>query len=507
MKSKSQKKRSTPHLSQVNSPKGLTLSGDFEADVAFFREAFDRSSDVVFKELLVCGGYRGIIIFIDGLIDVSLVDMHIITPLLHGRSQLEQKLNEQVKHHDVQAILQKSIVSACQSKLESEAHAIASAITNGDTVLILEGSPEALIFDMKKREARAVEEAASEPTIRGPREGFTEKLRTNTTLLRTRLKTNKLKIEPLTIGDVSNTDIVLVYLDGVAKTELLDEVRTRLHRIKIDAILESGYIEELIEDNTYSPFPQILSTERPDRVAAALLEGKVGLLIDNTPFALVLPITFLGLLQSPEDYYQRYMISTATRWLRYWLAFIALTFPSLYIAVTTFHQEMVPTNLLLSIASSREAVPFPALVEALLMEITFEGLREAGIRMPRPVGQAVSIVGALVIGQAAVQAGIVSAILVIIVSFTGIASFIFPSYSLGIAARLLRFPLMFLAGTLGLYGILLGLLVICIHLLRLRSFGVPYLSPVAPLSLNNLKDTLFRVPWRNLIHRRRGIGE
>ncbi|MFF2483784.1 spore germination protein [Paenibacillus sp. NPDC058071] len=498
-------KRRPPYMEEQDTSdtsQSAILSGNFEADCSYFRELFDRSQDIVFNELLICGKYRGMIIFVDGFVDISLISRFVIEPLINKEQQFEQELNENAGHPDIQAVLQKSIVSTCTTKLEKAMNPIAAAVAAGESVLLLEGASRALIISMRVRESRAVEEAPSEPTVRGPREGFTEKLRTNTSMIRNRLKTTKLKMEPLTIGDISNTEVVLTYLEGVVKTELLDEVRTRLQRIKIDGVLESGYIEELIEDNNHSPFPQLLNTERPDRVAAALLEGKVGILIDNTPFALVLPATFLGLLQSPEDYYQRYMISTVTRWLRYWLALAALVFPSFYVAVITFHQEMVPANLLLSIASSREAVPFPAIIELFLMEITFEGLREAGIRMPRPVGQAVSIVGALVIGQAAVQAGIVSPILVIIVSFTGIASFIFPSYGLGISARLLRFPLMFLAGTLGLYGVFLGLLVICIHMLRLRSFGIPYLSPVSPLSLNNLKDTIVRVSWRSMIRRR-----
>lgn len=506
----SNKKSNRPYKNTSRAPdlSGCSgvISGNLDTDLPYFQNVFDRASDVIFKELMVCGKYRGCIIFVDGIIDVSLVDKHVISPLLDGQNALDSS-PEQPRSHNLQAMLEKRVVSACQTTLESDLQAVAAAIAGGETALILEGASHALLFAMKDRDARSVEEAPSEPTVRGPREGFTEKLRTNTALLRSRLKTTRLKLEPLTVGEISHTEVLIVYLDGVVKEELLEEVRRRLGTIKMNGVLESGYIEEWIEDKTFSPFPQMLSTERPDRVAAALMEGKVAIMIDNTPFVLVLPISLLGLLQSPEDYYQRYLFSTATRWLRYWLAFIALTLPSLYIAVTTFHQEMVPTNLLLSIASSREAVPFPAIVEVLLMEITFEGLREAGIRMPRPVGQAVSIVGALVIGQAAVQAGIVSAILVIIVSFTGIASFIFPAYSLGIAARLLRFPLMCLAGTLGLYGIFLGLLVICIHLLRLRSFGEPYLVPVSPLSFSRLKDTLIRAPWRTLALRRKGSPE
>jgi spore germination protein len=505
-RNKSSETKNENQEAQEKPKESLTLSGDFRADVQFLKKLFDRSSDVVFRELFVCGGYNGTLIFVEGLVDALRVDQDVISPLINGKAQLEEGFSADAKVEDVLAKLQRNVISACQTHLEGKLDKVTDSITSGDTVLLLDGSTEAIIISIRKWETRSIDESPSEPVIRGPRDGFTECLRTNTSMIRRRLKTPKLKMEALKVGELSNTDVVIVYLEGIVQENILNEVRERMGHIQIDAVLESGYIEELIEDNTYSIFPQVLNTERPDRVAAALLEGRVGILIDNTPFALVVPITFFGMLQSSEDYYQRYMISTATRWLRYWLSFSALTFPSIYIAVTTYHQEMVPTNLLLSIAASREAVPFPAIIEAFLMELAFEGLREAGIRMPRPVGQAVSIVGALVIGQAAVQAGIVSATLVIVVSFTGIASFIFPSYSQGIAVRLLRFPLMILAGTLGLYGILLGLLVICIHLLKLRSFGTPYLAPLAPLSFSGLKDTLVRAPWWSMSKRPKQVA-
>jgi len=242
-------------------------------------------------------------------------------------------------------------------------------------------------------------------------------------------------------------------------------------------------------------FPQIVHTERPDRVAAGLLQGRVAILTDGTPFVLLVPGEFVTFLTSPEDYYERYMLGTFIRWVRMAAFIISLVLPSLYIAITTFHSEMIPTRLLISITSYRQGLPFPTLAEALAMEFTFEILREAGVRLPRSIGQAVSIVGALVIGQSAVQAGIVSPLMVIIVAFTGIASFSFPSYNLGITIRLLRFPLMLLAGLLGLFGVMFGIIMITIHMASIRSLGVPYLASVAPVHLSDLKDVLVRAPW------------
>ena len=299
----------------------------------------------------------------------------------------------------------------------------------------------------------------------------------------------------MTIGDLSKTDVVISYIEGIVPEGVLSEVRQRLNRIQIDGVLESGYIEEFIEDATFSPFPTVQYTERPEVVAANLLEGKVAILVDGTPFVLIVPMTFWGALNASEDYYERFMIATVLRWIRLTFGFIALALPSLYVALISFQQEMVPTTFLISIAKSQEATPFPAVVEAFLMEVMFEGLREAGVRLPKAVGSAVSIVGALVLGQAAVQAGIISAPMVIVVATTGIASFTIPRFNLGIGIRMLRFPLLALAGTLGFFGITVGLLLVLLHMASLRSFGIPYFSPLAPFTRGSIRDVLVRAPW------------
>lgn len=481
------------------------LTGNLSTDVQQLHKILDRSSDIVYREFQIGGVHKGTIIFLDGLVNMKMIDDDVLKPLLEYGKGLPQPSGLQL--NEVEKLLRDQVISAAQISLGKLIQETVDHILSGDTALLIEGADKALFIGAKEWEKRSVEEPATEAVIRGPRDGFTESLRTNTTLIRRRLKTPDLKMEGMKIGRLSKTDIVITYLDGIADEALVAEVRERVGRIDIDAILESGYVEECIEDNPFSFFPQVQYTERPDKVAGNLLEGKIAIIIDNTPFALIVPVTFYESLQASEDYYQRFVVSTAIRWLRYLFLLIALLFPSLYVAVLTFHQEMLPTNLLLSISSSRETVPFPAVIEALLMEITFEGLREAGVRLPRPVGQAVSIVGALVIGQAAVQAGLVSAPMVIIVSITGIASFTIPTFSQSIAIRLLRFPMMLLAGTLGLYGILLGILLILIHMARLRSFGVPYLSPMAPLHISDFKDVFIRVPWWGMMKRPTETGK
>ncbi|MDF2715848.1 MAG: gerKA5 [Paenibacillus sp.] len=274
----------------------------------------------------------------------------------------------------------------------------------------------------------------------------------------------------------------------------------RLHGLK--NVLTAGDIS-IIQDKTLTPFQTVYNSERPDSIAAGLLEGRIAILVDGTPFVLLVPALFIHYFQAAEDYYQRADISTLLRVVRFISFFFALLAPSLYIAITTYHQEMLPTNLLISLAAQREGVPFPAFIEALLMEITYEILREAGVRMPRTVGQAVSIVGTLVIGQAAVEAGIVSAVMVIIVSITAISSYVIPSSGMSISIRMIRFILMGLAASFGFYGILIGLIILVLHLASLYSFGVPYMSPLGPFLPEDQKDTLFRVPWPKMTTRPR----
>ncbi|UNT71698.1 spore germination protein (plasmid) [Bacillus sp. N447-1] len=475
------------------------LGTDLSQNIEQLRIIFDRSSDIVYREFRLGEMQKGMLIFLDGLTDIELIDDDVIKPLLeYGKDSLSSSM---LHFEELETILRNQVISAAQISSGAKLQEVIDHVLSGDAALIFDGTGQSLFISARAWESRAIEEPATEAVIRGPREGFTENLRTNTSLIRRRLKTPQLKMEALKVGRLSKTDIVITYLDSIADESLVAEVHERINRIDLDAILESGYIEELIEDNPYSIFPQVQCTERPDKVVGNLLEGKVGIIIDNTPFALTVPVTFYEMLQASEDYYGRYMISTTIRWMRFLFLGIALLLPSLYVAVLTYHQEMIPTTLLFSMAASRETVPFPAIVEALLMEISFEGLREAGIRLPKPIGQAVSIVGALVIGQAAVQAGLVSAPMVIVVASTGIASFIIPSFSQAVAIRMLRFPIMILGGALGLYGILIAIFFIFSHMCRLRSFGIPYLSPMAPLHLGDLKDVLVRAPWWSIKNR------
>jgi spore germination protein KA len=462
------------------------------------RMLFHHCSDIVFRPIHMANLPQALLVYVGGLVDTKHLDEVLMKQMPAICRIPSQDIQEPFEPHSSE---EGPFVAIAQIKTVSYVPDLTKEILAGNTALLLDGKSEVIILGIEGGGKRSIEEPSSESVIRGPREGFIENLQMNTSMIRRKIRTSRLKMKSLSIGELTNTDVVIAYIDGIASDALVQEVQSRLGRIQIDGILETGYLEELIEDLPYSPFPQVQNTERPDVVVANLLEGRVAILADGTPFVLIVPITFWGFMQASEDYYERYMVSSLLRVIRFLFLMIALFLPSLYIAATTFHQEMIPTILIMTVETARENTPFPALMEALMMEITFEALREAGVRLPKAIGSAVSIVGALVIGEAAVQAGIMSAPMVIIVSITGIASFTIPRYNFGIAVRMLRFPLMILAGTVGLYGITFGALLILIHLAGLRSFGIPYLSPVAPLIFRDLKDVFIRMPWWKLKNR------
>lgn len=454
-----------------------------------------QAADVVFRSVRIGARTDAMLVYLSHNVDVEAIRTHLVAPL--------QRFTPQEGQPAVEAV---QTISMAEMTIAERLEETAAAVLQAKAALLIEGEAAAYLFDVAEGKRRSVTEPASETVIRGPREGFTESIGVNLSLIRFKMKNEQLRIKSFTLGRETKTTVALLYLDHLAEPKMIDEATRRIESIDIDAILESGYIEELIEDNPISPFPQFQYTERPDNTVSQLLEGRFAILVDGTPLALVAPVTAWQFLQASEDYYERYMISNLLRWLRMFFMFVALFLPSIYIAVTTSHQDMLPTTLILSIAGAREAIPFPALIEALIMEISFEALREAGIRLPKAVGQAVSILGALVIGQSAVQAGIVSAPMVIIVSLTGIASFCLPRFNFAIAVRILRFPLMLLAGMLGLFGLVVGALLITAHLSRLSSFGTPYLAGVTPNRPNEMKDIFVRMPWWRMVSRPKTVG-
>ncbi|HHY42719.1 MAG TPA: spore germination protein [Thermoanaerobacterales bacterium] len=483
----------------------VLLSSNLDENIKHLRSVFDRCNDVAMRSFQINAEepIDGFLIYIDGMIDEKLTAANVLRSLQLNPAILK---GQEINRSNAFNIIKDSFLSTTEVRIVNDMTKVVENILSGQAVLLIEGTPQAIVSSVRQMEDRSVEEPQSEPLVRGPRDGFVESLRINTTLIRRRLKTSRLKMEIFKVGTLSRTDVAVIYIDGIANNKIVDEVKRRIKRIEIDGVLESSYLEEFIEDDPSSIFPQVNTTERPDRMCACLLEGRVGILVDNTPICLIVPATFLQFLQSPEDYYNRFPYATFTRILRFVTMNIALLLPSAYIAVLTFHQEMLPTPLLISIAGQREGVPFPAFLEAIMMEMVFEFLREAGVRLPRPIGQAVSIVGALVIGQAAVSAGLVTSAMVMVVSLTAIASFTIPTISGSYAVRILRFPMMVLAASFGLFGIMVGLMAILIHVCTLRSFGVPYITPLAPFSSSDFKDSFIRMPWWAMIRRPKFMG-
>lgn len=467
------------------------LVPELDRNIEAIKRVLGEADDVSFRSFLIAGTVRAELVNIPGMSNTLEIDTHVLKPLMESRSA--ECIDIQTVKHQLLPIIsinEAVVVEEC-----------ASDLIKGYTVLFIDGCSSALLLGIVQWDKRSVEEPNTEPSLRGPREGFTESITTNLSQLRRKIQSTDLKIKSLSIGSYTDTKICITYIDGLAKCSLLNEVQTRIERLEVDSVLESGYIEELTEDNPYSPFPQQQFTERVDIAAASLLEGRIVLLVDGTPDVLIVPATLTTLMQAADDYYNRAIYASVLRFMRYLTMFISLILPAVYVAILNYHQEMVPGKLLTSIASAREEIPFPTLLEVIMMQLAFEVLREAGLRLPRQIGSAVTIVGALVVGEAAVSAGLVSAPIVIIIAFTGISGFTSPQYSLEFAIRILRLPLIVLGGTLGMVGVMFGIIAIAIHLCMLKSYGIPYLSPFAPTVLNELKDTVIRVPWWKMTRR------
>lgn len=430
------------------------------------------------------------VFYFDNMLDPKQVDSNIMQPMIVGSYSSGLVKGTEI----VSEICSGNIITRTEIKTARNMKELTDGILEGDVVLLIDGTAESHVISVKGYNYRNIKESEVEPTVKGTRDSFVEVLNVNIGLIRRRIKSPNLIFEPMKIGRVTQTNICISYIRGICPPNLIDEVRSRIEKIDIDGVLGSNYIEEFIVDEPFSIFPQIRNTERPDVASAALLEGRAVIFVDNTPVTLIVPGELFSLLQSSEDYFNGYIFSSVLRILRFIALAIALTLPSFYIAIVNFHQELIPTRLLVSITSARTGVPFPNFAEALLMEATFEILREAGVRLPRPVGPAVSIVGGLVIGQAAVQASIVSPLMVIVVSLTAISAFTIPQYNISLSIRLIRFVLMMLSAILGLYGMMLGILFLLLHLCSIRSFGTPYLAPLAPFNLNDNKDTFIRAP-------------
>ncbi|WP_245308322.1 spore germination protein [Halalkalibacter urbisdiaboli] len=485
---------------KMNTPNDLLERGEPSKELSHFLVDNEATFNVIFAEnfdyyhkRVYVGGNDGLILYLKSMVDTKSVSEYLMETLAEAYQGKKTIHSEE----DVQRF-QKKIFPSSDYALVQYEHEVVWYVLSGYCVILIEGVSKGLAINSTTNEKRAIEQSNTQTIIRGPKDSFTEALPTNISLIRRKIKNPHLICEKVIVGSDTQTAVCITYLKNIADPKIVEEVKKRINEIDIHGIFDSGNIEELINDDMYSPFPTIYHTDRPDTTSTKLIDGKIAIVVDGSPFVLIMPVVLNDFFQVSEDYYQGIFIGSFTRSIRYLSFMIALILPSMYIGLTTFHQQLIPTNLAFNLQAQREGVPFPAVVELLMMEITFEILREAGVRMPRAVGQAISIVGTLVIGQAAVEAGVVSSFLVIVVALTAMAGFVSPIYSFANSARLLRFGLILITAVLGLYGTLLGIIMILAHLASLRSFSVPYLAPMGPFILEDQTDTLLRLPLKML---------
>ncbi|MFC6038917.1 spore germination protein [Paenisporosarcina macmurdoensis] len=387
-----------------------------------------------------------------------------------------------------------SIYQKIGLRSETELQPIVEKLLKGYSILLLDGTSEAIILDTNIQYNRSPEEPTNEKVVRGSHEGFVENLVVNMNLIRKRIESPNLIVKQFTVGNITRTSVSVVYMQGIADEVIVKEVEKRIQAINSDLIFSLGFVEEFLETSVTSPFPQMLNTERPDRVIANILEGRIAILGDGSPTALILPINFFAFYQSPDDYNSRSIAGSFYRMLRMFSFSIAVLLPATYIAIVSFHFEVIPGNLILPVKGSLENIPYQPLVEALLMELIIELIREAGIRLPTPIGQTIGIVGGLVIGESVVRAGLVSNLMVIVVALTAISSFVIPSTEMNTSVRILRFPFMIAAASFGFFGIVFCIMILLIHLCKLESFGRAYFAPLAPFNWKDMRDMLVRLP-------------
>ncbi|MFJ7730014.1 spore germination protein [Neobacillus sp. NPDC097160] len=463
------------------------ISSKLKENLAVIQEIFSDTPDLVVRNFVIKQTqFHAALVYLSGLSDKLAINQHVLKPLLFEA--------DQDKDFDVKVSLGLIKEVTAWPELESD-------ILEGCSILFIDGRAVAYHFDTHGWPQRGIEDTSIESSLRGAHEGFAETGSTNIALIRRHIPNRELKIKEMKIGERGKTNIAIMYLADVANPEVLQEIIDRINKLEIDFLSNTASLAEYIEDNPYSPFPQLFITERPDFAASEIFQGRIVIVVDRSPNVLIGPATFESFFKSMDDYSLRWMGASFLRLMRYFGFVAAIFLPATYIAVISFHFEIIPLKLLLSVGASRERVPFPPFIEAIIMEITLEMLREAGIRLPAKIGQTVGIVGGIVIGQAAVEAGIVSNIMVIVVALTAIASFIIPNYDMGSAIRMLRFPMMIAASLFGFVGLTVGLMTLIAHFVALESLGTPYGSPIAPLRFSDWKDLFIRFPLWSMVKR------
>lgn len=468
---------------------GQFVSPDLKANLEKIKQELNipKNADIVIREFTLGLNLKAFIIFVEGMVDKIVINDFILRQLMNPdnfKSYNNEYPVDYVMNH---------VLSINDVKKLNEYNKIIHEILNGVTALFIESCDETLLIESRGYEKRSIDKPSTESVVMGSQEGFTENLCTNITLIRRIIKNKDLITEILPIGKTSNSNCAIMYLDGIANPELVKEVKRRIRSINIDFVTGDGMIEQFIEDKPFHIIPQVLNTERPDRAASFIMEGQVIIIGEGVPFVNVVPVTFFAMFHAAEDSFLRWPFGTAIRLIRILGLFFATLLPALYVSLILYHQEMIPTDLLVAFATARENVPFPTIIEVLILEISFELIREAGVRVPGIIGPTLGIIGALILGQAAVAANLVSPVLIIVVAVTGLGNFAIPSYSLATGIRLIRFGLILAGAFLGFYGVAAVLFIAGCFACNMKSFGVPFLSPISPVTKKN-PDIIARAP-------------
>ncbi|MGE5631742.1 MAG: spore germination protein [Caulobacteraceae bacterium] len=489
---KAKKQEKQQNCPGIQTAKNNMVAPKLTVNIEFIKQKFNmpKNQDIILRDFNIAQKIEACLVFVDGMVDKTVINQFILPQLMNPEYFRSFSGDCPLDY------IVKNVISVNQVTKIKELEKITTQVLNGLTALFIDGCDECLLIESRGFEKRPVDKPQTETVVKGSQEAFNENLRTNLTLIRRVIKNENLVTEIMPVGKMNKVNCAVAYLEGIANLKLINEVKKRLKNIDIDFIAGDGMIEQLIEENSFMLFPQVISTERPDRAASFIMEGKIVIICEGTPFALSVPVTFFHLFHTSEDSMLRWQYGTFLRLIRFLGVVLAALLPGMYIALTFYHDEMIPTPLLASIISARENVPFPSIIEILMMEVAFELIREGGIRIPGVIGQTLGIIGALILGQAAVAAGFVSPALIIIVAVSGLGSFCIPNISLSLAIRIIRFIFIFLGATLGFYGISLGITIIGAIACNMKSFGVPFFSPVAPKTKVN-PDIFIRQPiWK-----------
>ena len=470
------------------------ISGNLKENITYIGQVMKECNDLVEKQFKIGQDHEisMYVVYMDGLVDTEMLQESVIRPLLLESFRQEWRAIDQY------------VIESADWKWITTMEDAMTAVLSGNTVLFLDGEKRAVFVSSKSFPTRGVQNADQEVTIVGPKDSFTESLRTNTALIRRRIRDTRLKVIQKQIGTRSKTDYALMYIEDLVQKDILNKIQKQLEQICVDGIFDNGMLEQYLEKDSKTPFPTYQLTQRPDKVASSMMEGRIAVVLDNSPMVLLLPVTLNVFFQASDDYYNRWEITTFVRILRYIAAIISVGLPGFYVAIAGFHPEVLPTPFLLALISAREGVPFPVIVEVLLMEVSFELLREAGIRLPGQLGGTMGVVGGLIVGQAAVDAHLVSTIVVIVVALTAIATFSIPNELFTSAFRLMKFFLIIMCTLWGLYGFFLGFLAMFIHLFYLENYGVPYAHPMVEEKgrLSTVfQDFMIRYPLKRMKYR------